>query len=238
MSSEKATPDINHTHSDFTGGWLRPAVFGVMDGLVSNSALLAGIAGAGVARETVLLAGFAGLAAGAFSMAAGEYVSVRSQSEAIAAEVESERWEILNNPAEEERELALMYEARGLDPELARQVAAQLSVDPEHALDVHVREELGVDKDALPSASIAAVSSFVAFGVGAVVPLIPYILGAATYLPAAILTAASLFGAGALVSRLTPKSWWYSGFRQLFFGALAAGVTYLVGMGAGGLLAA
>lgn len=229
--------EINHSHRDVNGGWLRPSVFGAMDGLVSNSSLIAGVVGAGVAPGTVVLSGFAGLAAGAFSMAAGEYISVRSQAESIEAEVESERHELRVNPAGEERELAQMYEARGLDPQLAAQVAAELSKDFEHALDIHVREELGIDKDALPSALVAGASSFVAFGVGAFLPLLPYLLGATSFIPAAVVTASALFIAGAAVSVVTPRSWWFSGLRQLAFGAAAALVTFgigkLVGPGAG-----
>lgn len=221
--------EINHSHRDVNGGWLRPSVFGAMDGLVSNSSLIAGVVGAGVATNTVVLSGFAGLAAGAFSMAAGEYISVKSQSESIEAEVESERHELTVNAAGEERELAAMYEARGLSPELAAQVAAELSKEFEHALDIHVREELGVDKDALPSASVAGISSFIAFGVGAFLPLLPYLLGASSFLPAGMITAIALFSAGAAVSLVTPRSWWYSGLRQLSFGLAAALVTFLVG---------
>lgn len=227
------TADINHSHRDINGGWLRPAVFGVMDGLVSNSALIAGVVGASASASTVTLSGMAGLAAGAFSMAAGEYVSVRSQTESIEAEVEAERREILTNAAEEERELALMYEARGVSPDLARAVAGELSRDPEHALDIHVREELGVDKDDLPSALVAGFSSFVAFSLGALIPVLPYLLGAQTFTVSAILTLIALFTTGAAVSLVTPRSWWYSGARQLLFGVAAAAVTYAVGAAVG-----
>jgi VIT1/CCC1 family predicted Fe2+/Mn2+ transporter len=223
------SPDINHTHRDIKGGWLRPAVFGVMDGLVSNSALIAGVVGASASVSTVTLSGMAGLAAGAFSMAAGEYVSVKSDTEAIEAEVEAERHELRVNAAEEEKELAQMYEKRGVSPDLARAVAAELSKDFEHALDIHVREELGVDKDDLPSAVVAGASSFVAFAIGAMVPLLPYLLGAQNFLASALFTGAALFATGAAVSRVTPRTWWYSGMRQLLFGATAAAVTFLVG---------
>lgn len=200
-----------------------------MDGLVSNSSLIAGVVGAGASSGTVVLSGFAGLAAGAFSMAAGEYISVKSQSESVEAEVAAERHELTFNAEGEERELAQMYEARGLSPALAAQVAAELSKDFEHALDIHVREELGVDKDALPSALIAGISSFVAFSLGAFLPLLPYLLGAGSFVPAAVITGTALFVAGAAVSFVTPKSWWFSGLRQLAFGAAAALVTYTVG---------
>ena len=137
--------EVQHEHSDVTGGWLRPAVFGASDGLVSNFALIAGVAAGSSGSKIVVLAGTAGLAAGAFSMAAGEYISVRSQSEQAMAEIETERNEIAKRPLAEERELAGMYVEKGLDPALAREVARQLSRDPAVALDVHVREELGLD---------------------------------------------------------------------------------------------
>jgi VIT1/CCC1 family predicted Fe2+/Mn2+ transporter len=224
--------DVQHEHSDVTGGWLRPAVFGASDGLVSNFALIAGVAAGSSGSNSskiVVLAGVAGLVAGAFSMAAGEYISVRSQSEQALAEIETERNEIEKRPHAEERELAGMYVAKGLDPDLAREVARQLSRDPAVALDVHVREELGLDPGALPSATLAAGSSFVSFAIGAFLPLLPYLLGAEGLWPALVLTLAGLFLCGALVTRLTPRPWWYGGARQVLIGAVAAAVTYGVG---------
>ena len=221
--------EVQHEHADVTGGWLRPAVFGASDGLVSNFALIAGVAGGTTGSDIVLLAGMAGLAAGAFSMAAGEYVSVRSQAEHALAEIETERNEIEKRPIAEERELAAMYVAKGLDPELARDVARQLSRDPAVALDVHVREELGLDPQSLPSAALAAGSSFLAFGLGALLPVLPYLFGADGLLPAVVLTLLGLFGCGAVVTRLTPRPWWYGGLRQALIGAVAAAVTYGVG---------
>jgi VIT1/CCC1 family predicted Fe2+/Mn2+ transporter len=221
--------EVQHEHADVTGGWLRPAVFGASDGLVSNLALIAGVAGGSSNSEFVLLAGMAGLAAGAFSMAAGEYVSVRSQAEHALAEIEIERAEIAKRPRAEERELAAMYVAKGLDPGLARDVARQLSRDPAVALDVHVREELGLDPGSLPSATLAAGSSFVSFALGAVVPVLPYLFGADGLLPAAVLTLLGLFACGAMVTRLTPRPWWYGGGRQALIGAVAAAVTYGIG---------
>jgi VIT1/CCC1 family predicted Fe2+/Mn2+ transporter len=222
-------PDVQHEHSDVTGGWLRPAVFGASDGLVSNFALIAGVAAGSSGSKIVVLAGTAGLAAGAFSMAAGEYISVRSQAEQALAEIETERNEIAKRPLAEERELAGMYVEKGLDPALAREVARQLSRDPAVALDVHVREELGLDLGALPSATLAAGSSFVSFALGASLPLLPYVLGANGLLPALLLTLLGLFLCGALVTRLTPRPWWYGGARQVLIGAVAAAVTYGVG---------
>jgi VIT1/CCC1 family predicted Fe2+/Mn2+ transporter len=220
---------VMHEHSDVTGGWLRPAVFGASDGLVSNFALIAGVTGGNADSSTVLLAGLAGLAAGAFSMAAGEWISVRSQSEHALAEIETERSEIAARPRAEERELAMMYVNKGLEPDLAREVAHQLSRDPEVALDVHVREELGLDPTDLPSATLAAGSSFVAFAVGALLPVLPYLFGATSLWPALVLTVIGLFLCGAFVTRLTPRQWWYGGLRQVMVGALAAAVTYAVG---------
>lgn len=228
---------IQHEHSDVTGGWLRPAVFGASDGLVSNFALIAGVTGGTDDSKAVLLAGLAGLAAGAFSMAAGEYISVRSQAEQALAEIELERREIERNPVGEERELAQMYVAKGLEPQLAREVARQLSRDPSQVLDVHVREELGISEDDLPSASLAAGSSFASFAVGAALPVLPYLVGATAIWPAVILTLAGLFLCGAFVTALTPRPWWYGGLRQTAVGAVAAAVTYGVGslVGASGL---
>jgi VIT1/CCC1 family predicted Fe2+/Mn2+ transporter len=219
----------HHDHRDVTGGWVRPAVFGVTDGLVSNTALIVGVASSGVSARTVIITGLAGLASGAFSMATGEYVSVASQAELTAAEIEVEKREIARVPEAEEAELAAIYIARGVEPRLARQVAHQLSQDPEQAWRVHAREELGVDPDDLPSPYLAAGSSFAAFAVGAILPLLPYLLGATTMLGSAILGALGLFAAGAAVSRFTTRHWFYAGARQLTLGAAAALVTYAIG---------
>jgi VIT1/CCC1 family predicted Fe2+/Mn2+ transporter len=222
---------VMHEHGDVTGGWLRPAVFGAMDGLVSNFALIAGVVGgtSGDHSSAVVIAGLAGLAAGAFSMAAGEYTSVASQSEHARAEIEVERREILERPAAEQAELAQMYVDRGIRPDLAAAVAKQVHANPELAVEVHTREELGVDPDNLPSPLVAAGSSFVSFAVGAALPVLPYVLGATTILPALVISLVALFGCGALVSRVTTRTWWYGGLRQLLLGGVAAGLTYLIG---------
>ncbi|MER5944564.1 VIT1/CCC1 transporter family protein [Streptomyces sp. NPDC001904] len=219
----------NHTHRDVNGGWLRPAVFGAMDGLVSNFALMAGVAGGAVAQQTIIITGLSGLAAGAFSMAAGEYTSVASQRELVEAELDVERRELRKHPADEERELAELYISRGVEPELARQVAEQLSRDPEQALEIHAREELGIDPGDLPSPTVAAVSSFGAFALGALIPVLPYLLGASDLWPAVVLALVGLFACGAVVAKVTARSWWFSGLRQLALGGAAAGVTYLLG---------
>ncbi|MEU9076542.1 VIT1/CCC1 transporter family protein [Kitasatospora sp. NPDC004745] len=226
-------PAADH-HRDVNGGWLRPAVFGAMDGLVSNFALMTGVVGGAASNGTVVLTGLAGLAAGACSMAAGEYTSVASQAELVQAEIEVERLELSRNPHGELAELAQLYVSRGVEPELAHEVARQLSANPDQALEVHAREELGVDPNDLPSPWVAAGSSFVCFAVGALLPLLPYLLGATSLVPALLLSAAGLFLCGAVVARVTARSWWFSGLRQLVLGGAAAGVTYLLGWLIGG----
>ncbi|MGW3014001.1 VIT1/CCC1 transporter family protein [Streptomyces sp. NPDC001219] len=219
----------NHTHRDVNGGWLRPAVFGAMDGLVSNVALMTGAAGGALSQQAIVITGLAGLAAGAFSMAAGEYTSVASQRELVEAELDIERAELRKHPKDELEELAALYESRGVEPGLARQVAEQLSRDPEQALEIHAREELGIDPSDLPSPAVAAVSSFGSFALGALLPVLPYLLGASAIWPAVLLALAGLFVCGAVVARVTARSWWFSGLRQLALGGAAAGVTYVLG---------
>ncbi|WP_018785879.1 VIT1/CCC1 transporter family protein [Micromonospora sp. CNB394] len=223
-------------HADVSGGWLRPAVFGAMDGLVTNIALIAGVGGGGVSPRSVVLTGTAGLVAGAISMGLGEYTSVRSANEQVAAEVAKERRELERHPEAEARELADAWVARGLPRDLATQVAEAVRANPEEALRVHVREELGVDPDDQPSPWAAAISSFVCFSVGALVPLLPYLLGFTSLWLALAVGGVGLFVAGAVVARFTNRAWWRSGLRQLLLGALAAGATYLIGalIGVGG----
>ena len=240
MSTEApshAAHGIQHEHPDVTGGWLRPAVFGAMDGLVSNVALIAGMAG-GTRHlgdsSAVVLAGIAGLVGGAFSMATGEYISVASQSEAAEREIDKERREIIRNPVGETAELAAMYVAKGLDRKLAEEVARQIHEDVENAVAVHAREELGVDPEDLASPRLAAASSFLSFALGAVVPLVPYLLGSTSLLPAVALTLVALFVCGAVVARVTTRPWWYGGLRQVLMGAGSAAVTYAFGMLVGG----
>ena len=165
-------------HADVSGGWLRPAVFGAMDGLVTNIALIAGVGGGGVSPHSIVLTGTAGLVAGAISMGLGEYTSVRSANEQVAAEVAKERRELERHPEAEARELADAWVSRGLPRDLAIQVAEAVRRNPEEALRMHVREELGVDPDDQPSPWAAAISSFLFFSVGALVPLLTYLFGA------------------------------------------------------------
>ncbi|NUR99977.1 MAG: hypothetical protein HOV67_32555 [Kribbellaceae bacterium] len=233
MTAQLAEPEIHHSHRDVTGGWLRPATFGVMDGLVSNFALVAGVVGGGATGKVVLMTGLAGLVAGACSMASGEFTSVSSQTELMQAEIAVEKRELQIHPAEEERELALMYEAKGLRPELAAEVARELTANPDVALDVHVREELGVDPNDLPSPWVAAGSSFAAFAVGAIIPLIPFVVGATTILPALLLSALGLVVTGGIVGKITARPFWYGGTRQLLLGGLSAAITFAIGLAVG-----
>ena len=222
--------ELHRSHRDVTGGWLRPATFGVMDGLVSNFSLVAGVVGGGAAAHSVVLTGLAGLAAGACSMATGEFTSVSSQRELTEAEIRVERRELDRNPEDELRELTMIYEAKGLRPELAAEVAREITENPDIAWRVHVREELGVDPDDLPSPWIAAGSSFAAFAIGALVPLLPFIAGASSVLPALIISAVALLVTGGIIARLTGRSSWYGGGRQLLLGGVSAAVTFGVGM--------
>jgi vacuolar iron transporter family protein len=227
-------PVPEHHHADVSGGWLRAAVFGAMDGLVSNIGLIAGVGGSGVAPATIIVTGFAGLVAGAISMALGEYSSVRTQAEQVAAEVAKERRELERNPDVETDELARMWIARGLPSDLAHQVAKAVHTNPEEALRIHAQEELGVDPNEQPSPWTAAFSSFVCFSIGALVPLLPYLVGFRELWPALAAGGVGLFVAGALVARFTGRSWWLSGLRQFALGAAAAGATYLIGKLIGG----
>lgn len=216
-------------HRDVAGGWLRPAVFGMMDGLVTNVSLIAGVGGGGVSSHTLVLTGLAGLVAGAFSMATGEYVSVSSQNEAIQAESSIELNELRVNSAAEADELAEHYIGMGVSDATARAFAHELSRNPEQALRVHSREEMGIDPSDLPSPWTAAGSSFVFFAVGAILPLLPYLFGAESLWLALTVGGVALLVAGAVTSRFTRRSWVFSALRQLALGALAAGFTYLVG---------
>jgi VIT1/CCC1 family predicted Fe2+/Mn2+ transporter len=216
-------------HADVSGGWLRPAVFGAMDGLVTNIALIAGVGGGGVSPRSIVLTGVAGLVAGAISMGMGEYTSVRTQNEQVEHEVAKERRELEHNPAAEAKELAERWISRGLPPELAHEFATTLGRDIGQALRVHAQEELGIDPHETPSPWVAAISSFLCFSVGALVPLMPYLFGAHVLWLALVAGAIGLFVVGALTARFTNRPWWSSGLRQLALGIAAAGVTYAIG---------
>ena len=235
MSSEVASEAEahEHGHADVSGGWLRAAVFGAMDGLVTNTALVAGVGGGGAAPRAIVLAGVASLVAGAISMALGEYTSVKTQNEQLDLEVDKERRELERNPEGELAELTTMLRVRGVDERLAERVAVQLSRDPETALRLHVVAELGLNPEDKPSPRVAAVSSFLTFGTGAVLPLLPYLFGVSLLWVALLCGGVGLLVAGALSSRFTPRPWWYAGIRQLLFGAAAAGITYGIGSAIG-----
>ena len=220
---------VEHHHADVSGGWLRAATFGAMDGLVTNIALIAGVGGGGVSPHTLVLTGMAGLVAGAISMGIGEYTSVKTSNEQVTAELDKELRELRANPEGEAQELVDTWTARGLPPQLARQVADVLKANPEQALRVHAQEELGVVPEQLPSPWTAASSSFVCFAVGALVPLLTYLFGIHNLWIALGVGGAGLFVAGAVVARFTGRSRWVSGLRQLLLGALAAAATYAVG---------
>ncbi len=223
--------EIGRSHRGAGAGNLRAAVFGANDGLVSNASLILGMAGATASGDVVLLSGAAGLLAGAFSMAAGEWVSVRSQREMFESQIAAEREELATYPAEEAAELALIYEARGLPKPEARQLAERLVADPRHALDTLAREELGLDPAQLGSPWGAALFSFLSFAGGAIVPVLPFVLfSGTTALGAAIgLTATSLFGVGAAISLFTGRSALRGGLRMLLIGGSAGAATFLIG---------
>ncbi|MBI3043101.1 MAG: VIT1/CCC1 transporter family protein [Betaproteobacteria bacterium] len=214
-----------------SGGNLRAAVFGVNDGLISNASLILGIAGATADNQIVLLSGAAGLIAGAFSMAAGEYVSVRSQREMYEYQIGLEREELAHYPDAEAEELALIYEARGHPREEAVSMANNLIADPDRALATLAREELGLNPEDLGSPWGAALFSFFSFAVGAAIPLAPFLIaaGTASLALAVAFTAAALFAVGATLSLFTGRSAVLSGLRMLAIGAAAGGFTYLIG---------
>jgi VIT1/CCC1 family predicted Fe2+/Mn2+ transporter len=220
---------VEHHHADVSGGWLRAATFGAMDGLVTNIALIAGVGGGGAGHRTLILTGVAGLVAGAISMGLGEYTSVRTQNDQVAAELAKERHELEVNPDGEAAELVAAWTARGLPVHLAEQVAAVLRDNPEQALRVHAQEELGVVPDELPSPWTAASSSFVCFSIGALIPLLTYLFGSDSLWFALGVGGLGLFAAGAVVASFTAKPWWSSGLRQLALGGLAAAITYGIG---------
>jgi len=225
-------PIVGEQRGGGRSGALRAAIFGVNDGLVSNLSLIFGVAGAGADNQVVILAGVAGLLAGAFSMASGEYVSVRVQREVFERLIHLEAHEIGSDPEAERLELAELYVRKGLPRDLAERLATELMKDPEVALDTHAREELGLDpKEGLGSPFAAAGSSFVMFAAGAFVPLLPFLVtsGTAALVASAILSAIALFGVGAAMSVLTGRGAIVSGLRMLSIGAAAASVTYLVG---------
>jgi len=220
-----------HNHRDVQGGTARAAVFGVSDGLVSNVALIVGVAAADTGGSSVLIAGVAGLLAGAASMAAGEYVSVKAQSELIEFELDRERESIAEKPQLETRELAAIYTSRGIDKKQAMQMAEAVHEDPEVALEVHAREELGVDPAETGQPVAAAVSSFIAFSIGAFIPLLPWLFadGTGALVASIVLGLVAAAGVGLALSFFTGKSKIRTVARQVGLGAAALVLTWLIG---------
>lgn len=223
---------MEHHHRDIHGGAARAAVFGLSDGLVSNVAIILGMAGANPGPGVVRLAGLAGLIGGAFSMASGEYGSMKAQAELLEAELEMERLEIARRPENERRELAAIYRSRGIEPTAADEMATEMHRDPEVALETHAREELGIDPTQLGSPMKAALSSFVSFALGALVPLVPWFIGSGNgaAIASAVIGLVAASSVGVVLSRFTGRSPLRTARRYLVLAAVAAGVTYLVGV--------
>ena len=220
--------DVGHIHPDVSGGWLRAATFGAMDGLGTNSALIAGVAAASTA-QIVLLSGVAGLLAGSFSMALGEYMSVTTANEQIESEVDVERRAQRSRPLAERAELVGMLVKIGMTEGTAKTAADEIHRDEKRAVNFHLTGEIGLNPAEKPSPRLAAIASFVMFATGAVIPLIPYLPGYGSLAPGLACGAVGMLVAGALTARFTRKPVWWAAARQLMFGAVAVGATYAVG---------
>ncbi len=229
-------PVAEHHHRDVQGGAVRAAVFGISDGLVSNVGLVLGVAGSNAGPGFVRLAGLVSLVSGAFSMAAGEYLSMRAQTELLEHELEMERTEIRRNPQSERQELAAIYTSRGLDPHMADELATEMMRDPELALEVHAREELGIDPAKLGSPVGAAVSSFVAFALGALIPLLPWFVSraAAAVVASVVLGVLGAVGIGAALGAATGRTPLRPALRHLAVASAAGAVGYALGTLIGG----
>lgn len=232
---EEVPPHTEADHRNVRSGGARAAVFGISDGLVTNVSLILGVAGAHPTGGVVVLSGLSGLIAGAFSMAAGEFVSMHAQRELLERELEVERQALLRSPEAEQRELAVIYERRGLDPDLAHELAGRLMSDPETALEIHAREELGIDPEDLGSPVTAAASSFVTFGIGAALPLAPWFVthGTTAIFASIVIGALAAVCVGGVLGFLTGRSMVKSAMRQLLVAGVAAAVTYAVGRAVG-----
>ncbi|OBG94295.1 hypothetical protein A5698_17385 [Mycobacterium sp. E136] len=230
MTAPTGVPHTStHRHSNVTGGWLRAATFGAMDGLVSNTALIAGVAAAASAH-TVVISGVAGLLAGAFSMALGEYTSVTTANEQLESEVLVERRAFRKHPAAEKAELVAMLMDMGMSRETAAKATEEVHQDESRALNFHLVQELGVDPREKPSPWVAGGSSFLMFTVGAIIPLIPYLLGFETLWAGLACGGIGLAVAGGVAARFTRRPAWFASLRQLAFGAVAIAATYVVGL--------
>lgn len=233
MASDAFAVHGREMHRDIAGGGARASVFGMSDGLVTSVSLILGVAGASAAPTFVRVAGLAGLLGGAFSMAAGEYVSMRAQVELFQRELAIERREIEEHPAAEKQELIHIYRRRGIAETLAVRLADDMMADHELALATHAREELGIDPDSLGSPTQAALASFVSFALGAVIPLAPYLLGlgrSTALVLAIVLAGAAALVVGGLLGTFTGRSSWISGLRSLAIAAAAGSVTFGVGV--------
>ncbi len=227
-----ALMQIEGRHRGSGGNALRAAVLGASDGLLSNLSLVMGVAGAELAGSSILITGFAGLLAGAFSMALGEWLSVQSSRELYQRQIAIEKEEIATAPEEEAEELALIYQARGLDEARARQLSGQIMSDKAGALDTLAREELSIDpKELGGSAWEAAITSFLLFAVGAIVPVAPFLVlhGMSAVVASIVLSAIGLFVIGAITTLFTGRTVLFSGTRQVAFGLIAAAITYGIG---------
>jgi VIT1/CCC1 family predicted Fe2+/Mn2+ transporter len=230
-SGQESIAGAERWHTTATGGGLRAAVFGINDGLLSNFSLVMGFAGAEAQPEYIILAGIAGLLAGSFSMAAGEYVSMRAQREVFEQQIAIEKEELEVSPREEEEELALIYQAKGVPEHEASRLAKRIIQNPKTAIDTLAREELGLDPTGLGSPWTAAMSSFIAFVLGAFVPVAPYLLtsGPKAWIGSALLSFCALFSVGAVLSIFTSRGPLRSGARMLGIGFLVSAITYSVG---------
>ncbi|MDA2890280.1 VIT1/CCC1 transporter family protein [Mycolicibacterium sp. BiH015] len=227
--SPTGTPHVaDHKHADVSGGWLRAATFGAMDGLVSNTALIAGVA-ASASAQTVVLSGVAGLLAGAFSMALGEYTSVTTANEQIESEVKVEKRAFRKHPQAERAELTAMLTEMGLSPQTAAKATEEIHRDEAKAMNFHLVQELGVDPREKPSPWVAAISSFLMFATGAVIPLIPYLLGFESLWAGLACGGVGLLLAGGAAASFTRRPIVLGALRQLVLGLAAVGATYLVG---------
>lgn len=221
--------EYDHRHADVSSGWLRATVFGAMDGLVSNVGLIAGIAAAGAAPGMVAVTGISGLIAGAISMALGEFTSVRTANEQLDAEVRTEREAHTRNPAGEQAELALLFERLGMEPTVAGTAAGQVHANSEQAVRVHLSHELGLSPEEKPSPWVAAISSLISFGVGALIPILPFLFGFGTLGWGLTFGGVGLLLAGALAARITRRNWIAGAVRQLTFGGIAVAATFTIG---------
>ncbi|MFU0805246.1 MAG: VIT1/CCC1 family putative Fe2+/Mn2+ transporter [Pseudoclavibacter caeni] len=221
----------DHTHANVSGGWLRASVFGAMDGLVSNIGLVTGIGAAGASNHVVLLTGVSGLLSGAFSMALGEFTSVRSQNEQLDKEVAVEIAAQRRNPAGEQAELAHEFQQMGMSEQTARQAVAEIhgSGVSTRTVHIHLTQELGIDPDERPSPVAAGMLSFLFFSMGAIVPILPYLLGVGTLWTGLAAGCVGLLVAGGLAAKVSGRGWLRGAVRQLLLGMIAVGVAYIVG---------